>query len=85
MQKRTHPAAARFYKPARDNNPHKYFLSELMHYIPFWDEEEEFRPDDHDFIESLYKQNEIKISKIKSKVMEHLESVEEARYYVEEV
>jgi hypothetical protein len=84
MQKRSRPAAVRFHKPHKDNNPHKYFLSELMHYIPFRDEEKEFRPDDHEFIENLYKKNEERIKIIKSKVMEHLENVEEARYYVEE-
>ena len=84
MQKRSRPAAVRFHKPHRDNNPHKYFLSELMHYIPFREEEAEFRPDDHEFIENLYKENQERIKKIKSKVMEHLESVEEARYFVEE-
>ena len=75
MQKRSRPAAVRFHKPHKDNNPHKYFLSELMHYIPFRDEETEFRPDDHDFIENLYKENQENLKKIKSKVMEHLESV----------
>ena len=84
MQKRSRPAAVRFHKPNKDNNPHKYFLFELMHYIPFRDEVEEFRPDDQEFIENLYMRNEERIRKIKSKVMEHLESVEEARYYVEE-
>ena len=84
MQKRTRPAAVRFHKPNKDNNPHKYFLFELMHYIPFRDEVAEFRPDDHVFIEDLYKKNEERIRKIKGKVMEHLESVEEARYFVEE-
>ena len=53
MQKRSRPAAVRFHKPNKDNNPHKYFLFELMHYIPFRDEVEEFRPDDHEFIENL--------------------------------
>ena len=84
MQKRSRPAAVRFYKPHKDNNPHKYFLSELMHYIPFRDEEKEFKPDDHEFIENLYRKNEERIRIIKGKVMEHLENVEEARYYVEE-
>ena len=37
LQKRIRPAAIRFHKPNRDNNPHKYFLSELMLFIPFRD------------------------------------------------
>ena len=56
-----------------------------MLYIPFRDEEAEFRPDDPEFLQDLYLKNQDKIKKIKSKVMEHLESVEEARHYVEEV
>ena len=82
--KRSFPAALRFHKPNKDNNPHKFFLSELMLYIHFRDEESEFKPDDEEFIEDLYKRNSERIQKIKSKVMEHLHDVEEARHYVEE-
>ena len=85
MQKRMFPAALRFHKVNRNNNPHKYFLSELMLYIPFRDEEAEFRPDDPNILEEIYMKNQEKIRKIKSKVMEHLENVEEARHYVDEV
>ena len=52
---------------------HKFFLSELM-----------FQPDNPDFIEDMYIRNQERIRGIKSKVMEHLHDVEEARYYVEE-
>ncbi len=76
--KRSFPAALRFHKVNWDNKPHKFFLSELMLYIHFRDEEEEFRPDDPDFIEDLYTRNFEKIQRIKSKVMEHLHDVEEA-------
>ena len=55
--KRTYPAALRFHKAKQDNNPHKFFLSELMLYIHFRDEEKEFRPDDHDYIENHYAEN----------------------------
>jgi hypothetical protein len=82
--KRSFPAALRFHKVNRDNKPHKYFLSELMLYIPFRDEEIEFKPDDPDFIEELYQIHYERIKIIKSKVMEHLHDVEEARHYVEE-
>ena len=82
--KRSFPAALRFHKVNKDNNPHKFFLSELMLYIHFRDEEAEFKPDDLEFIEDLYKTNFERIKKIKSKVMEHLHDVEEARHYVEE-
>ena len=82
--KRSFPAALRFHKVNQDNKPHKYFLSELMLYIHFRDEEQEFRPNDPDLIERIYKENYDKIQRIKSKVMEHLHDVEEARHYVEE-
>ena len=85
MHKRTFPAALRFHKPNKENSPHKYFLSELMLYVPFRDEEKEFRPFDPEFIEQLYLENKERIRKVKNKIMEHLESVEEARHYVEEV
>ena len=61
MQRRSFPAALRFHKVNQNNNPHKYFLSELMLYIPFRDEEKEFRPNDHDYIENLYKENQERI------------------------
>ena len=82
--KRSFPAALRFHKVNKDNKPHKFFLSELMLYIHFRNEEEEFQPDEPEFIESLYNRNFERIQTIKSKVMEHLLDVEEARHYVEE-
>ena len=82
MQKRSFPAALRFHKVNKDNSPHKFFLSELMLYIPFRDEEAEFRPDNPDLLQEIYLRNQEKIRQIKSKVMEHLQSVEEARNYV---
>ena len=85
MQRRSFPAALRFHKVNQNNNPHKYFLSELMLYIPFRDEETEFRPDDPNILEEIYFKNQERIRKIKGKVMEHLQSVEEARHYVDEV
>ena len=63
---------------------HKFFLSEIMLYIHFRDEEAEIKPNDLEFIEDLYKRNFERIRKIKIKVMEHLHDVEEARHYVEE-
>ena len=41
MQRRSFPAALRFHKVNSKNNSHNYFLSELMLYIPFRDEEKE--------------------------------------------
>ena len=55
-----------------------------MAYIPFRDEETEFRPDDHDYITDLYMKHKERIRKVKSKLMEYLEDVEESRQYVED-
>ena len=84
MQKRSRPVAIRFHKVNKKNSPYKYFLSEMMLYLPFRDEEEEFKPDDEDFITDFYFENEERIKSIKKKVMKYLESVEEARHHVEE-
>ena len=35
MHKRAYPAALRFHKVKEEYNPYKYYLSELMAYIPF--------------------------------------------------
>ena len=64
MQKRSFPAALRFHKVNKDNSPHKYFLSELMLYIPFRDEDAESRPDTPDLLQEIYLKNQDKIRKI---------------------
>ena len=81
MMKRKFPAVLRYNKTNRDNNPQKYMLGELMLYRPT------NREIDVDQIESLYEEmigDKRKVDIVKSKVMEHLEGVEEARYYVEQ-
>ena len=55
-----------------------------MLYIPFRDEESDFQPDIPESLEDIYMENQERIKLVKGKVMEYLESVEEARYYVEE-
>ena len=83
MHRRKFPAALRFHKVNKDNNPYKFFLSELMMYIPFRDENE-FKYKDDKEIEIIYNNNFERIKKVKGKIMEFLEDVQEARYYVEE-
>ena len=83
MKKRTKPAALRFHKMKRSVDPAAYFFSEALLYTPFRSEKElEKRVNDaaHDGYELLEKQ----INSVKLKVMEFLESNEEARYMVEE-
>ena len=82
MKKRSFPAVLRFNKTNRDNNPHKYMLSELMLYKPVTEEI------DIDTVEQLYDEmnnGKRNVDIVKSQVMEHLEGVEEGRYYVEQV
>ena len=81
MRKRKGPAVIRYHKVNRDNQYERWMLKELMLYT-------HFREADLDNYENntaeIYKQKESWIRSVKSKVMEHLESVEEARYMVEQ-
>ena len=81
MMKRKFPAVLRFNKSNKDNNPQKFMLGELMLYRPTNKEI------DVNEIETLYGEmygEKRKVDIVKSKVMQHLEGVEEARYYVEQ-
>ena len=81
MKKRKNPCALRFHKVKEVNDPMRYMLSELMLYRPL---REEVPP--HDIL-ALYEEKHgetRKIEIVKSQVMEHLESVTEARFYAEE-
>ena len=80
MRKRSYPAALRFHKVKEAKNPEKFMLHELMLYSPH---REEFEME-----EVIEKYNELhnekrKVDTVKSQVMEYLEDVEEARYFVE--
>ena len=82
IKKRTRPAALRYHKYKKDNDHKRYMLSEVMKYMPL-DQEV-----DDDKIEELY--NEMvdgvrKVDIVKKQVMPHLESVVEARYYVDQM
>ena len=81
MRKRRKAAVLRYHKVNKDNQFEKWMLHELMLYTPF-------RGNDLEDFENrtsvLYMERNEWINKVKSKVMEHLESVEEARYMVEQ-
>ena len=81
MRKRKGPAVLRYHKVSRDNQYERWMLKELMLYTPY-------READLDDYENntaeVYQQKESWIRSVKAKVMEHLESVEEARYMVEQ-
>ena len=81
MRKRKGPAVLRYHKSKRDTHYEDWMLKELMLYTPYREE------DLNDYEEDTakrYLEKEKYIAKVKSKVMEHLESVEEARYMVEQ-
>ena len=84
LHKRTFPRALRFFKKKFDMNPHRYYLTELMLYHPFRDENELF-PDDPAKCEDLYLKNMDQIKMVKAQVMPFLESVEEAQLIYEEM
>ena len=81
MRKRKKPAVLRYHKSNKDNQFEKWMLKELMLYTPF-------RQEDLDDYENntaaVYALKQTSIMAVKQKVMEHLESVEEARLMVEE-
>ena len=81
MRKRQTPAVLRYHKIKKENHYERWMLSELMLYSPF-------RTEDIEEMENntaeLYFRKEIWIRSVKARVMEHLESVEEARYMVEQ-
>ena len=81
MQKRRFPAVLRFNKAKRDN-PLKFMLHEVMMYRPTREEIDITK------VDAMYQETyggKRKVDIIKNQVMEHLEGVEEARYYVEQV
>ena len=84
MKKRRFPAAVRFHKKRQDKDPHKFVLSELFLYYPFRNEKLDLHTEDEEQCAKLYQQQFDNICKVKKKVMEHLDDVEEARYMVEE-
>ena len=84
LRKRKHPKSLRFYKVKKDLNPARFFLHELMMYRHFGQEDYDRWQDDDMCIQDYEKHKE-NIKSVKSKVMEWMEDVEEARYFVEEV
>ena len=84
LNKRTFPRALRFFKKNYDLNPHYFYLSQLMLFHPFRDENELF-PDDPEKCEELYLKHKDDIKYRKAQLMPFLESVEEAQLRYEEM
>ena len=83
MRKRSKPAVLRFHKLKQDTNPADYFFAEALLYTPFKTEEELQKRVDEASLDG-YKELAEEIQAVKSQVMEHLESNEEARHMAEE-
>ena len=81
--KRTFPKAARIHKKSADNNPHRYFLSELMLYTAYTDEEQ-LGANDEEKCTELYLEKQEAIQFVKSYMLPYAQGVEEARYQVEQ-
>ena len=82
-EKRTYPKAARIHKKRQDNDPHRFFLSELMMYTGYTDEEQ-LGCDDEKKCCELYLKKKDAIQNVKMHMMPFTDGVDEARHYVEE-
>ena len=77
MKKRK-PKAIRFHKFNRVKDPHQWYFSEMLLYLPFSNEEELF-PENFDKCKALYDSKLDQINNIRGHVMPYLKSVIEAR------
>ena len=84
LHKRTFPRALRFFKKKHDQNPHHFYLTELMLYHPFRSESDLY-PEDPEKCHELYLQHKDEIKMVKAQLMPFLESVEEAQLIYEEM
>ena len=82
-EKRLFPKAARFHKKKENNDPHRYFLSELMLYKGFTNEQQ-IGSQDESLCRDLYLKHKNDIQKVKNILLPFATGVEEARHYVEE-
>ena len=89
MSKQKIPAALRYHKEKKDKSPNKFFLQELLLYVPFGKPgnthlgtQKLLSLPDSD-IEALYLQHQDHIKQVKSQVMPWLEDVEEERFFVD--
>ena len=89
MKKRKIPAILRFYKANAERNPFKYFLQELVLFVPFGLAENGDMKDllthSDDKIAELYDKHQEHIKEVKRQVLPYLEDVTEQRFYAEEV
>ena len=88
MRRRDYPLCLRFHEVKEHTDPKKYFKTEIMLYT-YFQSEDELHFDDPLWVENKFKESSDGVQRniqiVKGQVMEHLESVEEARYFVEEL
>ena len=82
-EKRSFPKAARIHKKREDSEPHRFFLSELMLYTGYTDENQ-LGCDDEDMCRKLYLKKKNDIDMVKRLMMPYMQGVEEARHYVQQ-
>lgn len=78
------PIALRYHKYKEMTEPHEFFFSEMELYTPFRDYSELY-PEDIEKCQELYNSRKSSLQYTKSRVMEFLEVVEEARVTAEEM
>ena len=89
MKRRQMPAVLRFYKSNKDTNPLRFFLQELVLFVPFGLKEngdmQNLLQEPDDKIVLLYEKYSQHIKEVKRQVLPFLEDVMEERFYVEEI
>ena len=89
MKRRKIPAVLRFYKSNKDTNPLRFFLQELILFVPFGLEEngdmKNMLQESDDQIVLLYEKYQHHVKEVKRQVLPFLEDVTEERFYVEEI
>ena len=83
MKKRSFPAVLRFHKFKASTEPDDYYFSEALLYTPFRSEEE-LEKRVAEAAKTGYVALNEQIQAVKTQIMEHLESTDEARYMVQE-
>ena len=83
FKKRTFPKAARIHKKRADTDPHRFFLSELMLYTGYTDEQK-LGCDDEAKCREIYLEKQHDILFVKKLMMPFTQGVEEARYNVQQ-
>ena len=83
FEKRSFPKAARIHKKREDNDPHRFFLSELMLYTGYTDEKQ-LGCDEERKCMALYLRKKNDIEFVKRLLMPFTQGVEEARHHVQQ-